>query len=90
MRASQAVSPSLGVIPTRQDRALEGRGQRHVAKGLRDLPAATSQNVEGIALEAQPFRCEVKIHTLAHLGLHALARRLQRGADVDEAAVMRR
>jgi len=40
-------------------------------------------------LQAQPFLCQLQMYTLAHVGLHALARRLQRGADVSEDAIKR-
>jgi hypothetical protein len=45
--------------------------------------------IELVTLEAQPFRCVLGIHNLAHLGLHAIARRFQRGLDDSEAAILR-
>ena len=44
--------------------------------------------VDGITLEVRPFMCRLDISTLVHLGLHALGRRLQRGVDASEAAVL--
>jgi hypothetical protein len=39
-------------------------------------------------LEVWPLHCHFDVFSLAHVGLHGLARRLQRGVDGSEAAVM--
>ena len=41
-----------------------------------------------IGLEAGPFRYMFAIHTLAHVSLHAMGRRSQRGLDATEAAIL--
>ena len=44
--------------------------------------------VFGTVLEAAPFHFQFRVYSLAHVGLHGLARRLQRGLDDSEAAVL--
>lgn len=41
-----------------------------------------------IGLDCAPLRYEFVKHTLCHVSLHALARRLERGADVTEGAIL--
>jgi hypothetical protein len=41
-----------------------------------------------IGLEASPFRYMFTVHTLAHVSLHAIGRRSQRGRDATEAAIL--